>query len=69
MCFAAPRHVSWGRHSCLLSAGGGKSPPMGDGEFSSTRRRLPHWRLDGATYFLTFRLTDVSGQIVRDIIA
>ena len=29
---------------------------MSDGDFSKTRRRLPHWRLDGATYFITFRL-------------
>jgi REP element-mobilizing transposase RayT len=29
---------------------------MRDGDFSRTRRRLPHWRLDGATYFITFRL-------------
>ena len=30
--------------------------PMRDGDFSISRRRLPHWRLDGATYFITFRL-------------
>jgi REP element-mobilizing transposase RayT len=29
---------------------------MRDGDFSSTRRRLPHWRLEGAIYFVTFRL-------------
>src|SRR4051812_9582055 len=29
---------------------------MSQGDFSSTRRRLPHWRLEGATYFITFRL-------------
>jgi hypothetical protein len=29
---------------------------MRDGDFSAPRRRLPHWRLDGATYFVTFRL-------------
>ncbi|MCC6361727.1 MAG: transposase [Phycisphaerales bacterium] len=26
------------------------------GEFEGYRRRLPHWRLDGATYFLTWRV-------------
>ena len=30
------------------------SPNMED--FSIYRRRLPHWRLDGATYFVTWRL-------------
>ena len=27
------------------------------GEFLEYRRRLPHWRLDGATYFVTWRLS------------
>jgi putative transposase len=31
-------------------------PVMSEGDFSSTRRRLPHWQLEGATYFITFRL-------------
>ena len=35
------------------------------------RRRLPHWTLDGATYFITFRLTadpmsDPERRIIRD---
>ena len=29
------------------------------------RRNLPHWRLDGATYFITFRLGDSIPQNVR----
>ena len=29
---------------------------MEDGDLHITRRRLPHWRLAGATYFITFRL-------------
>ena len=29
-----------------------------------TRRRLPHWYLDGATYFVTFRLADSVPQSV-----
>jgi REP element-mobilizing transposase RayT len=40
---------------------------MHDGDFSSTRRRLPHWRLDGATYFITFRLLD--GEFCAEEIA
>ena len=34
---------------------------MSDSELRRTRRRLPHWRLPGATYFITFRL--LSGQL------
>jgi putative transposase len=29
---------------------------MRDSDFSILQRKLPHWRLDGATYFITFRL-------------
>src|SRR3954471_19771718 len=54
--FTVPCPVLWGRHSCLPSAAGGNFRPMPDGDVSKTRRRLPHWRLDGATYFITFRL-------------
>lgn len=32
-----------------------------------TRRRLPHWRLQGATYFVTFRL--LSGELTADEIS
>lgn len=44
---------------------------MQDGDFSITRRRLPHWRLEGATYFITFRLArgEISPEeivLVRD---
>ena len=47
---------------------------MQEGDFSSTHRRLPHWRLDGATYFITFRLLrgELSPEeigLVRDHIA
>ena len=35
-------------------------PPMPDPLFHTYRRRLPHWRLSGATYFVTWRLA--SGQ-------
>ncbi len=40
------------------------TPPPGFGPFDPskpvivTRRHLPHWRQDGATYFVTFRLAD-----------
>jgi putative transposase len=44
---------------------------MRDGDVSITQRHLPHWRLDGATYFLTFRLKSLAFSedeiaIVRD---
>jgi REP element-mobilizing transposase RayT len=29
---------------------------MTDSKFHEYRRRLPHWRLDGSVYFVTFRL-------------
>ena len=28
------------------------------GKLNKSRRRLPHWELDGATYFVTFRLME-----------
>jgi REP element-mobilizing transposase RayT len=34
------------------------------GEVDITRRRLPHWRQPGATYFITFRLADSLPQSV-----
>ena len=37
---------------------------MPEDELRITRRRLPHWRLSGATYFLTFRLR--SGSLSSD---
>jgi len=41
------------------------------GKLSKSRRRLPHWELGGATYFVTFRLlkgvlSDKECQIVLD---
>lgn len=30
--------------------------PLPDRSFHTTRRRLPHWHLAGATYYVTFRL-------------
>jgi len=37
---------------------------MNEGDFRTTRRRLPHWHLDGATYFITFRL--LHGELCGD---
>ena len=43
---------SWGRHSCL--------PFFCQRHFVSdmriARRKLPHWELEGSTYFITFRV-------------
>ena len=36
--------------------GGTLPPPMSEPLFHTYRRRLPHWRLTGATYFVTWRL-------------
>jgi len=35
---------------------GQASVPAPEGQLKITRRRLPHWRLEGATYFVTWRL-------------
>jgi len=32
------------------------APRSADGDVARTRRHLPHWTIEGATYFLTFRL-------------
>ena len=40
---------------------------MSDGDFRATRRRLPHWHLTRATYFITFRL--LRGELSSDEIA
>jgi hypothetical protein len=38
------------------------------GEVNIARRRLPHWRQSGATYFITFRLADSLPQFFRNYI-
>jgi putative transposase len=55
--------VRWGGHSCLPGGGGLSAPEvsMSGPELNIRRRRLPHWTLDGSTYFVTFRLK--SGQL------
>jgi REP element-mobilizing transposase RayT len=45
-----------------------------DSDLEITRRRLPHWKLDGSVYFITFRvlqgeLSPVEQQIAFDHIA
>lgn len=41
----------------FLSVSGGHScPPEPEGEVQVSRRSLPHWRLKGSTYYLTFRI-------------
>ena len=47
----------WSRHSCLLTYFRPKSlnPVSGN---PTIRRRLPHWKKDGAIYWITFRLDD-----------
>lgn len=40
---------------------------MASGDFRITHRRLPHWRLEGATYFITFRLA--RGELSTEEIA
>lgn len=38
------------------------------GELAISSRNLPHWRQDGATYFVTFRLADSMPQVaLRDL--
>ena len=39
----------------------GHRDSLSDTELRITRRRLPHWHLSGATYFITFRLR--SGEL------
>src|SRR5262249_22313853 len=45
--------------------------PMSEPQLRITRRRLPHWALDGSVYFMTFRLlsgrlSSAEIQLVRD---
>ena len=49
--------AGWSRHSCLLTYIKPKpwNPVSGH---ATTRRRLPHWKVDGAIYWITFRLAD-----------
>ncbi len=47
----------WSRHSCLLIYSKPKSQNAVSGH-AKTRRRLPHWKKDGAVYWITFRLAD-----------
>jgi hypothetical protein len=38
------------------------------GEFSGYSRHLPHWRLAGACYFVTFRLADsIPREVLEEI--
>jgi thiamine-phosphate diphosphorylase len=37
-------------------SGGANIPICSEPKLEKTRRRLPHWRLDGSTYFVTFRV-------------
>ena len=37
-------------------SGGANMPVCSEPKLEKTRRRLPHWRLDGSTYFVTFRV-------------
>jgi REP element-mobilizing transposase RayT len=58
--------LKWGRHSCLPHAKGMNDP---NPKLNKSRRRLPHWELNGATYFVTFRLlrgalSNIERQIV-----
>jgi thiamine-phosphate diphosphorylase len=53
------------------SSGGAGIPACPSNEVKITRRRLPHWTLDGSTYFVTFRvlhgeLTESERQIVLE---
>lgn len=35
-------------------------------EFYAYRRRLPHWRMEGATYFITWRLDEKQSKLTPD---
>ena len=37
-------------------SGGADIPVCSEPKLEKTRRRLPHWRLEGSTYFVTFRI-------------
>lgn len=63
MCLAGPRRDT--------SGGGGVSPPIKPRLITTQTGNLPHWRLDGSTYFVTFRtqsgtLSPQERQIVLD---
>ena len=47
----------WSRHSCLLTYIK-PNPHYPVSGHATTRRRLPHWKKDGAIYWITFRLAD-----------
>lgn len=66
----AAGHFWWHRHSCLCSPEGAEEGDMGR-EVRIKRRNLPHWRMAGATYFITFRvaegeLTPAERQLIFD---
>ena len=44
----------WHRHSCLCT----KAPQVEEPDLKIKRRNLPHWRLEGSTYFITFRVLE-----------
>ena len=63
------------RHNCRLEAGGTEEvrpvvPPAScrqtEGLRKRYRGRLPHWEIDGGTYFVTFRLDDSIPRNVAD---
>src|SRR5690606_7632464 len=52
---AAEQEVSnrWHRHSVCAGV-----DTMGEPQLRIRRRNLPHWTLEGSTYFVTFRIAD-----------
>jgi len=40
--------------------------PIRRGEIERSRRNLPHWNQEGATYFVTFRMADSISRKARD---
>ena len=43
-----------------------QSPPEAGSPLHGYRRCLPHWRLDGATYFVTWKLHDGQPELAAD---